>query len=279
VPTHATPWHGWKDGYTDRTELWFLNDWDTLISDWPIGFCGLQEIGNNINPGASAPANPDASQIITKGTARMDWAPGTWHRLVYTYELDSPTATVPDPLTGIKTLYLDGSEPDLYTKEPYHKFNGDIYKVTFGLGEHAPSTYIVDEIKIDHDCWSLTDVQSDYASGRYYDSSDATFTSSASPDLGSVRLGTIYWTEYMPAEIASGEIRFDIYDGANWIGGYAGRNNPAGCALNVPTAGLGNISYKAYFVNSNLGLYDSPILDEISITYLKEKEIIYWRYE
>jgi hypothetical protein len=280
VPGHSSPWHGWKDGYTDRAELWFFNDWDTIYpgGTWPIGFCGFQEIGNNINPGATAPADPDASQIVTKGTARMNWAPGTWHRVVFTYELDSPTGTVPDPLTGIKTLYFDGVEPDLYTKEPYHKFNGDIYKIAFGSGEHTRSTYIVDEIKIDHDCWSSADVMSDYASGRYYDSSDAAFTSSVSPNLDSVRLGTVYWTEYMPAEIVGGEIRFDIYDGANWVGGYLGRNNSAGCALDIPTAGSGNIRYKAYFVNSNLGLYDTPVLDDVSITYLENSKILSWRY-
>jgi hypothetical protein len=291
IATHPTPWHGWKEGYTDRAEVWFINDWDTLlVPETPIGFAGMQEIGKNVNPGATHPSDPDASQIITKGTARMDWAPGTWHRVVYTYELDAPTAAVPDPLTGVKTLYFDGAEPDLYTKEPYNKFNGDVYKIAFGLGEHTPSTYIVDEIKVDHDCWSLTDVQSDYAGGRYYDSNDSFFTSS-SKNLPQVQLGTVYWVEYMPDELkpheAGGDIEIDIYDGSAWIGGHGSRNSSAGCALNTPTTGLGDIRYRAYFKTETpsspkvpiLGITDTPILDEVSITYLTDSKILYWRFE
>jgi hypothetical protein len=279
VPGHASPWHGWKDGYTDRAELWFFNDWDTIYPDgsWPIGFAGLQEVGNNINPGASHPADPDASQIVTKGNARREWAPGSWHRIVYTYELDAPSPANPDPLTGVKTLYLDSAEPELYVKEEYHKFNGNIYKISFGAGEHTPSAYIIDEIKVDHECWDASKVQSDYASGRYYDNSDAYFISS-SQNLPNAHLGTIYWTQYMPNEIAGGEIQFDVYDGASWLGSYAGRKNPEGCSLNVDTSGSGNVQYKAYFINSNLGLYDTPILDDVNITYLENSKILSWRY-
>jgi hypothetical protein len=95
----------------------------------------------------------------------------------------------------------------------------------------------------------------------------------------------------MPDELkpheAGGDIEIDIYDGSAWIGGHGSRNSSAGCALNTPTTGLGDIRYRAYFKTETpsspkvpiLGITDTPILDEVSITYLTDSKILYWRFE
>jgi hypothetical protein len=118
----------------------------------------------------------------------------------------------------------------------------------------------------------------DFASGRYYDNSDAEFTSS-SYDAGTARLGTVSWAEYMPASVAGGDIQFDVDNGSGWLGGYAARNDPAGSPVNAMTAGSNLVRYRAYFVNSGTGLTDTPVLDDVTVTYLKKAEILYSKEE
>jgi hypothetical protein len=118
----------------------------------------------------------------------------------------------------------------------------------------------------------------DFASGRYYDNGDAEFTSSAF-DAGAARIGTVSWTEYIPASVAGGGLQFDIDNGSGWLGGYPSRNDPAGSAVDAMTAGSNLIRYKAYFVNSGTGLTDTPVLDDVTVTYLKRAEILFSKEE
>ncbi|MFA6356057.1 MAG: hypothetical protein WCY23_02995 [Candidatus Omnitrophota bacterium] len=267
-------WNWWRPGYANRTEVWFYEQWDAALPERPVGFIGFQEVGSGIG-------GSNVSQIMTTGRARKNWAPGTWHRVVFTYELSNPA----DPLcmTGTKKLYIDGVEPPHYAYDTiYHRLNGDVRDITIGTSDinnsHSDGTYIIDEFRSEHACATAAQVMADFASGRYYDNSDAEFTSS-SYDAGTARLGTVSWAEYMPASVAGGDIQFDVDNGSGWLGGYAARNDPAGSPVNAMTAGSNLIRYKAYFVNSGTGLTDTPVLDDVTVTYLKKAEILYSKEE
>jgi len=267
-------WNWWRPGYSNRTEVWLYEQWDAALPERPVGFIGFQEVGSGIG-------GSNVSQIMTTGRARKDWAPGTWHHVVFTYELSNPS----DPLcmTGTKKIYIDGAEPPHYAYDTiYHRLNGDVRDITLGTSDvnnsHSDGTYIIDEFKSEHACATASQVMADFASGRYYDNSDAEFTSSAF-DAGTARLGTVSWTEYMPSSVAGGDIQVDVDNGAGWIGGYASRNDPSGSPVNAMTGGSNMVRYKAYFINSGTGLTDTPVLDDVTVTYMKRTEILYTREE
>jgi hypothetical protein len=267
-------WNWWRPGYANRTEVWFYEQWGAALPERPIGFIGFQEVGSGIGGG-------NVSQIMSTGRARKNWAPGTWHHVVFTYELSNPAD--PNCMTGTKKIYIDGAEPPHYAYDTiYHRLNGDVRDITLGTSDinnsHSDGTYIIDEFRSEHACATAAQVMAEFASGRYYDNSDAEFTSSAF-DAGTARIGTVSWTEYMPASVAGGDIQFDIDNGSGWLGGYAARNDPAGSPVGAMTAGTNLIRYKAYFVNSGTGLTDTPVLDDVTVTYLKRAEILYSREE
>jgi hypothetical protein len=212
------------------------------------------------------------------------WKAGEWHQIAVTYNYNdngTPGDTSDD--TGEQKLFVDGLQVDV------------------GADAHHPVGFANDFslIQPGGDAWSFvecfstipgirifdyarTDAQilADYNRGMYYNVSDASFTSSASGDLGSVRLATISWTEHMPAGVTSGDLQVDVYDGSNWLGSYTTRNDPAGESLNCDTQGSNSVQYRVYFVNDNtLPLFDSPVLDEVMITYLCPREILYYSDE
>ena len=77
---------------------------------------------------------------------------------------------------------------------------------------------------------------------------------------------------------SGGDIQMDVYDGANWLGSYAGRNDPHGNSLNASTQGNNTIGYRAYFINdTSAGLLDTPVLDDVTITYLGPVEVLYYK--
>ncbi|MDP3786797.1 MAG: LamG-like jellyroll fold domain-containing protein [Candidatus Omnitrophota bacterium] len=204
------------------------------------------------------------------GNSIANWKPGEWHHIALTW--DFPAVS--------QKLFFDGNEV-ASTTAPVgpNPFTAIRLGVDSEKKEMVDST--VDEVRVFD---SLRDVTSDFAAGRYYSGPDeASFESSENP-IGNAMLGTISWTEHTRdkdgLEIFPGaDIQFDIFDGSIWMGDYENRSNPAGMPLKRPTTGAGNIKYRAYFKNSATTLLDTPVLDDVTITYIKAIEILYWREE
>jgi hypothetical protein len=213
------------------------------------------------------------------------WVAGEWHQLVVTYNYNdngTPGDTSDD--TGEQKLFINGVE-ESKNKHPVG------FATDFSLIQPGGDAW--DSIHPGVECFSTipgirifdyvrTDAQilADYNRGMYYNTSDATFTSSASGYLGNVKLGTISWTEHMPASVTNGDLQVDVFDGSSWLGSYASRNEPAGESLNIDTQGSNSIQYRVYFINDNtIPLFDSPILDEVMVTYLCPIEILYYSDE
>ncbi|MFA5339023.1 MAG: LamG-like jellyroll fold domain-containing protein [Candidatus Omnitrophota bacterium] len=201
------------------------------------------------------------------------WGAGTWHHLAFVWDFN----------TAEQHMYIDGiSQYDNSLAIQPYGFTG-FQGLQFGCDTNAnePPNGTMDEIRVFPTMLNASDIGNDCAAGRYYDVGDASFTSS-SHAAGAVRLGTISWTEHVSDMngnpiIPGADITFDVFDGANWLGNSSSRSNPAGNPLNVVTGGTGDIRYNAYFLESGDGLLDSPVLDDVTITYQKRAKILYWR--
>lgn len=202
------------------------------------------------------------------------WKAGTWHHVAFVWDFDAKS----------QDLYVDGGFSRYHnslTAAP----NGFVGYRGFQIGcdtrdEEAPNMTI-NEVRVFPAAVSSSDIGGDYAFGRYYDNSDASFSSS-SEDIGTARLGTISWTEHVAGNdgnpiVPGADITFDVFDGANWLGNSADRSNPAGNPLNVMTGGTNAIRYRAYFLETGDGLLDTPVLDDVTITYQKRAIVLYWR--
>lgn len=140
----------------------------------------------------------------------------------------------------------------------------------YAVGKLADCT--MDEVVFTDIVKDALSIAQDYADGLYYDNSDGYFTS-ADYDLGQVRLANIYWSEHLPADIAGADIVFDIYDGAAWQS--MSLSNPAGESLDIESQGA--LRFRAYFQETDSGLVDTMVLDDVSITYFDEAEILYYK--
>jgi hypothetical protein len=208
-----------------------------------------------------------------------DWKAGQWHHVAVSYAFNdggTPGDTSDD--TGEQKIYIDGSQDDigLDAKHPAgfaSEFNliqpgGDAWSFVECFST-IPGIRIFDYVR------TATNISDAYDRGVYYNNSDATFTSGASGDLGDVRLATISWTEHMPTSISGGNLQVDVYDGSSWLG-LSSANDPAGEIIDSDTQGSNSIQYRVYFLNDVASLYDTPVLDEVMVTYLVPREVLYY---
>lgn len=201
------------------------------------------------------------------GNSIVNWKSGEWHHIALTWDFPSVS----------QKLYVDGKET-ASTAAPVGP--NPFYAIRIGVDTEKKEMIegVIDEVRVFPD---LRNVATDFAAGRYYDSGDSYFESSKK-EIGKARLGTISWTEHARDKdgieiIPGADIQFDIYDGSVWLGNYENRTNPAGASLNHLTSGTGELKYKAYFVETGSTLLDTPVLDDVTITYIKAIEILYWK--
>ena len=204
-----------------------------------------------------------------------EWGIGKWQHYAVTwdYSVDTDSTAVLMYIDGIQrtSLVIAGNANQ---GGCFGAFNGSNL---MGLGwdpdsgaNHVDAT--MDEVRVYDYVKGASEIAADYLDGIYYDASDAVFTSS-SKDVGSATLGSISWTEHIPAEIGGADIEFDVYDGSSWQN--LSLSDPSGGGLDIPVSGP--VKYKASFRETDTGLRDTPVLDDVTITYMKKTEILYWR--
>ncbi|MFA5093806.1 MAG: LamG-like jellyroll fold domain-containing protein [Candidatus Omnitrophota bacterium] len=226
---------------------------------------------------------------VWKGSRRElpdGWESGTWHHFAVTWEY------MEDRDETVLVLYIDGYPQVSSSYKPSEwapkyaaypgLFNNTNFVIGYDSGEfpnnisstRADST--IDEVRIYDYAKGSGGILLDWGNGVYYDSPDASSEASyISPfiNVGSSVLGSISWTEHIPGNIAGADIVFDIHDGSSWRPVSA--TNPSGVGLNIVPNGL--VRYRAYFRESDTGLYDTMVLDDVTITYLSKSQILYWR--
>jgi hypothetical protein len=206
-------------------------------------------------------------------TKSNPWRAGTWHHIAFVWDFNAQH----------QYLYVDGvkESSNSLSATPYGFIGYRGFQIGCDTNDEESPNVTMDEIRVFPGVVGSSDIGYDYSSGRYYDNGDADFTSSAG-NIGAARLGTISWTEHVAdmdgnRVITGADIAFDVFDGTNWLGNSAGRSNPAGNPLNVMTGGTNAIKYKAYFLETGDGLLDTPVLDDVTISYQKRAKILYWR--
>lgn len=222
--------------------------------------------------------NKNGTQYTLPVTMPNTWKPGTWHHLTITWDYED----FPGDAARAQVFYIDGVAAVSWNiKDSPYQFLGD-NGLEFGCDTpyQEPPNATYGEVRI-FSSSAATSPGMDYAAGVYYDAGGANFISSSNT-LGLVRLGAISWTEHTADAagnpvVPGADLTFDIFDGASWLGNSAGRSNPAGNPLGVLTAGAGAVQYRVNFIETGSGLFDTPVLDDVTITYLSRIEIIYWR--
>jgi len=222
--------------------------------------------------------NKNGSQYTLQTAMPNTWKPGTWHHIAITWDYED---FLNDPARA-QTFYIDGASVMSYNiKDAPKQFLGD-NGLEFGCDTpyQEPPNATYGEARIFASS-GATSPGMDYAVGVYYDVGDAEFLSSSNT-LGTVRLGTVSWTEHTADAagnpiVPGADLTFDIFDGAAWLGNSTGRSNPAGNPLDAVTSGAGAVQYRAYFLETGSGLFDTPVLDDVTITYFSRAGILYWR--
>ena len=204
-----------------------------------------------------------------------EWGIGKWQHIAVTWDYSSATDS------SIVLLYMNGIQRESFIMISDSTKGGcaGLFNGTdpMGLGwdpdcgaNHSDGT--MDEIKVYDYAKDASAVAADYLDGVYYDASDAAFTSSPK-NISPATLGTISWTEHLPPDINGADIEFDVNDGAAWKG-YA-LSDPAGCGLGIGASGP--IEYRASFKETDSSLRDTPVLDDVTVTYMKKIQFLYWR--
>lgn len=199
---------------------------------------------------------------------------GDWrHVAFYWHYWDQGT---PNP-QGEQRLYCDGyawNQSAHYPTGPQYPFN--YIQVGGDAWSDVEAYSTIAGVRIFNSIRTQAQIQADSDRGMYYTAGGASFESSANI-IGTARLCNVYWTEHIPAGVPGADIQFDLFDGSNWMGNYTTRSDPAGNSLNRLTGGAGAIKYKAYFIETGSGLRDTPLLDDVTITYTKGAHILYLR--
>lgn len=222
--------------------------------------------------------NKNGTQYTWPMAMPATWRPGTWHQIAITWDYEDYSG---DPARA-QVFYIDGiGAPAWNIKDAPNQFLGD-NGLEFGCDTpyQEPPNATYGEIRIFASS-TATSPGIDYAAGVYYDVGDANFVSS-SETIGPARLGTISWTEHITDSsgnpvVPGADLTFDVFDGTSWLGNSAGRSNPAGNPLNVITAGAGTVQYRVNFLENGSGLFDTPVLDDVTVTYTKKAKILYRR--
>ena len=129
------------------------------------------------------------------------------------------------------------------------------------------SSAVIGSVQIYPDRLSDAEIQANYLTGIYETS--GTFTSSTldPDDVDDVEWGTITWTEAIGS--TSGDFVFDVDTGSGFGGDYS---DPS--TNNTISATTSSISYSIDFSSSTNR--DTPVLEDVTITYLGPTKILYW---
>jgi hypothetical protein len=222
------------------------------------------------------------------------WNKGEWQQLVLSWHNpdDFDPATPDDELNS--TLYNATNNPlVLYSNGSKLKTTTYYYHSAYG----NTTTNRVANVGCESDSWnsnanelsfavigsvrffptklSDADVQADYASGIYQTS--GTYSNTLSLP-NSVTWGTIAWSEGIPS--LGGNVLFNIDTGDGWQGNFDNVNIHAGTngiSTAATTDESDTISYRANLSSSTNK--DTPVLQNIFITYLDGHEVIFWRVQ
>lgn len=239
------------------------------------------------------------AQIISKEGACDTWQAGEWHLVTLIFEDKGFRIAAPNPGEKYFYLDLDGTNAAAYKahKFPYGEWVGwwesncweeeqgfdelnpfissDELEIGWNIDEPGTEhiNAIVDEIRIWGELRDEDDLVNDYNAGRYV--STGAFTSSSFNPGTSVDWGTITWSEYIPDYGGMGgdlEVSVDTGTGMAAIGSDPGGGNDISASSN-------SIQYQVDFSASGTPLRDTPVLDDVTITYLKPVEFLFWREE
>ena len=253
-----------KPYYTSGTHYFFR--WDDSVNGRYIDLYD--------NAGTLTARFSDGATTITD-TTPGSLTPGEWRHIA---------AAWATPSTSEVEIFVDGTTNGKTTSGVAitAPSGGTIYVGCDNLGGNQAYATIA-EVRI----WNTQKWTAAFTSDDLYqDSTDGTFESSSSPSIGTGRrLGTISWTESIPSGI-SGDIQFGIdpAGGSSFSGTYGadgGLETSIGKAggssvLNTDTTGT-NIKYKATFSASSAPLKDTPVLDDVTITYFTPVRFFSWQ--
>ena len=205
-------------------------------------------------------------------TASVAWQAGEWHHIAAVWDWDSN-----DGSTGGQTqleLFVDGDTDGVAsqanTTYDITALPSSMYIGTDGTNE-AEAT--IDEVIITENDTTYT---ADFTvADRYEETGTPTFES-ASLTLGSsVRWGTFTWTEHIPNGI-SGSITLAMdTDGDGFDDGSS--SDPTTGNTFTGTTESTTIEYLVTFSATGAPLLDTPVLDGVTITYLPQTDVLYWR--
>ncbi len=274
---------------TSDIDVYFCRDWNWYFSPTIQGGYAMEiqvRCRASTLPNLYPPWNQwDYNLTYTLYNRSPSWNPGSWHHIALTWDFPNNIGLI---------LYVDGYNRDhqpgvlppqisspIPLPDPWtYVFNSSSCDLGFGHDNSyvEAGNFTMNEVRVFPTVRSAADILLDWGAGIYYSHGNAYFESSPNP-IGTARLGTISWTGLIPTGLGTTNIGFDIFDGSTWIGNYATRSNPGGNSLNLPTtAGAGSsIKYRAYFLTPSVGFFDTPVLDDVTVTYSTGVKILYRR--
>ncbi len=229
------------------------------------------------------------------------WNPGIWHHYVWKWQVgqsakvyidgilkgDSATMWLPAPsdqevkrwvraeITGIKDPAASGGKDLMFGND-----GGDNNEV-------LDST--IDEIRT----WEgPVSAENDYGLGRYYNYVDnggvkANYISSSLAPSSGIRLGAVTWTAHLPVNltdeygnsiVGNNSLQMDYDAGAGYVGGFTDPKSDN--SINQTASSL---NYKTTFTTDegvagvNPSLRDTPVLDDVTITYIKDTKFLSYK--
>lgn len=213
--------------------------------------------------------------------APVSWNTGQWNQIVISWkhpddpfksgQYNSTSNPVSLYFNGIKrttsiywyhSSYTDSST-DYALEAGFERdsFNGNAFEL---------SNAVIGSVRI----WDsmLTDdaIRTEYESGMYQKTGTYTYTSAAFDPGQNLLWGTITWTEAIPNGI-NGEIILDVDTGS---GSFSGNWNDPGSGRSINTRG-DSIRYRAALSASATPLLDTPVLEDVTITYLPRTQVLY----
>jgi hypothetical protein len=202
-----------------------------------------------------------------------EWQKGEWLQLAWTwknpddiYDSSQYHNTSYNPMKG----YLNGS----LEREDKHAYHGpydtpeeEIRAIYIGHDGAERSSVVIGSIRFYPDRLSDAEIQAEYLTGVYETSGSFTSGTFDVPGTDDVRWGTITWTEALGS--SGGSLVFNVDTGSGFGGDYSDSS-----ADNTILATTSSISYQIDF-SSGTNL-DTPVLEDVTITYLKPTEILYW---
>ncbi|MBI4378729.1 MAG: hypothetical protein HY578_06510, partial [Nitrospinae bacterium] len=245
----------------------------------------------------------DDTNILLEATYNITgWNANEWNHIAVTWDWDNSPLDDGSGVSAIN-LFVNGV-PVTGTGTAIYNVNPLPTNMYIGSDANAPNTAnwanaTIDEVRISNNLRYTADFSATLPD-RYYDDGDdftgspATFTSITFPDTAfatPVTWGTITWTQYTPTSGVSsqsyGALAFDIQT----IGGSSPRTFPAlsgspdftNPASNNRINALSSVSsstqlqYRARLAGTGTPLIDTPLLDDVTITYFQPVKFLYWR--